>query len=151
MYDRAYVNPLKAAKAVLCKGDYTMAFKLKLNFNRRHSVMDLEGASALIYSYVAAAMITASTGSCPNPSEQSAVQISSLLSCLTERKRRNTVRWSLSAELWRCQLKEQLLSRQPSPNVPWSLDRMQTRGLSFRPLKGQGTVMEIIFPVLAAW
>lgn len=134
--------------AALSKGDYTMALKLKLNFNRRHSVMDLE---ALIYSYVAAAMITASTGSCPNPSEQSAVQISSLLSCLTERKQRNTVRRSLSAELWRCQLKEQLPSRQPSPNVPWSLDLMQTRGLSFRPLKGQGTVMEIIFPALAAW
>lgn len=45
----------------------------------------------VIYSSVAAAMITASTGSCPSPSEQSAVQISSLLSFLTERRQENTV------------------------------------------------------------
>lgn len=45
----------------------------------------------VIYSSVAAAMITASIGSCPSPSEQSAVQISSLLSFLTERRQENTV------------------------------------------------------------
>lgn len=45
----------------------------------------------VIYSSVAAAVITAPTGSCPSPSEQSAVQISSLLSFLTERRQENTV------------------------------------------------------------
>ena len=41
--------------------------------------------------------------------------------------------WPLNAaELWHCQLKEQPLSGQTSPNIPWSLDLTQTSGLSFR-------------------
>lgn len=41
--------------------------------------------------------------------------------------------WPLNAaELWRWQLKEQPLSGQTSPNIPWSLDLTRTSGLSFR-------------------
>lgn len=39
--------------------------------------MDMEGPSVVIYSCVDTTMITASTGSSPNLSEQGAVQISS--------------------------------------------------------------------------
>lgn len=60
-------------------------------------------------------MITASAGSCPSPSEQSAVQISSLLSCQTERTQVSTIQWPLNC--WVVVLPAQRASSGP-PNLP---------------------------------